>query len=272
MLHYHCLIHAHRLGVSAKGPQMSANVSASTSTGGAAMTVDELAAAAGVSVRTVRFYAGKHLLPPPELQGRLGLYSQTHLARLELVRDLQARGFTLSAIENYLQRVPSDATPEDVAVFRALLSPWVADTPVRLDRAGLDELAGRPLDNETVERLTTLRFLEPVEPAGGGDGEIVEVRPAELEIGLQLVALPAPVEMFLEARDLLDRHTTEMAEELSELVRRHLVRPYLERELEQEERVRLSRVIEQLKPLTIQTVVAAFSRAVDRVVRRKVEP
>jgi hypothetical protein len=63
-----------------------------------------------------------------------------------------------------------------------------------------------------------------------------------------------------------------MAEELSELVRRHLVRPYLDQELDHQERIRLSRVIEQLKPLTIQTVVAAFSRAVDRVVRRKVEP
>jgi DNA-binding transcriptional MerR regulator len=247
---------------------MSASVSAGTPTSGdAAMTVDELAAAAGVSVRTVRFYAGKHLLPPPELQGRLGLYSKTHLARLELVRDLQARGFTLAAIENYLQRVPSDATAEDIAVFRALLSPWVADASVTLDRAGLDELAGRRLDDETLERLTTLRFLEPVD-----DGEqTFEVRPAELEIGLELVSLPAPVEMFLEARDLLDRHTTEMAEELSELVRRHLVRPYLDQELDHQERIRLSRVIEQLKPLTIQTVVAAFSRAVDRVVRRKVE-
>jgi DNA-binding transcriptional MerR regulator len=249
---------------------MSAHVSATTPTdGAAAMTVDELAAAAGVSVRTVRFYAGKHLLPPPELQGRLGLYSQTHLARLELVRDLQARGFTLAAIENYLQRVPADATAEDIAVFRALLSPWVADTSVRVDRAGLDELAGRRLNEETVEWLATLRFLEPVD---GDDAGRYDVRPAELEIGLELVTLPAPAEMFLEARDLLDRHTTEMAEELSELVRRHLVRPYLEHELAHEERVRLSRVIEQLKPLTIQTVVAAFSRAVDRVVRRRVEP
>lgn len=250
---------------------MSAHVSPEAPPGDrATMTVDELATAAGVSVRTVRFYAGKQLLPPPELQGRLGLYSQTHLARLELVRDLQTRGFTLSAIENYLQRVPDDATPEDIAVFRALLSPWVADASERLDRAGLDELAGRPLDDETVDRLVALRFLDPVSTPDGD--RRFDVRTAELEIGLQLVALPAPAEMFVEARDLLERHTTEMAEELSELVRRHLVRPYLDQELDQQQRARLSRVIEQLKPLTIQTVVAAFSRAVDRVVRRKVEP
>jgi DNA-binding transcriptional MerR regulator len=255
---------------------MSANASASAAAPGpdpTPMTVDELAAAAGVSVRTVRFYAGKHLLPPPELQGRLGLYSQGHLARLELIRDLQNRGFTLSAIENYLERVPVDATAEDIAVFRALLSPWVADEPILVDRAGLERLAGRRIDDDTLARLLTLHFLARARDAGDGSsgGELIEVRPAELEIGLELVDLPAPAEMFLEARDLLDRHTTEMAEELSELVRRHLVRPYLEQELDAEERARLSRVIEQLKPLTIRSVVAAFSRAVDRVVRRKVE-
>ncbi|MEZ0163135.1 MerR family transcriptional regulator, partial [Streptomyces griseorubens] len=51
-----------------------------------ALTIDELAARAGVTVRTVRFYGTKGLLPPPVLgPRRVGRYGREHLARLELI-------------------------------------------------------------------------------------------------------------------------------------------------------------------------------------------
>ena len=228
------------------------------------MTVDELAARAGVSVRTVRFYAAKGMLPPPHLKGRLGLYDDVHLARLELVRDLQAKGFTLAAIETYLARVSDDATAEDIAVFRALLSPWVADEPARLTRAELEEAAGRPVDDEVVAQLEVLRVVETLDDGALG------VRLEELPLGLQLVDLGAPMQMFVEARQVLDEHTGALAEELAGVLHRHLVRPYLNRDLPTEERPGIPQVIEQLKPLTVQTVVTAFEHAVDRAVRGRV--
>ena len=47
-----------------------------------ALTIDALAARVGLTVRTVRAYAGRGLLPPPTLRGRTGLYGEEHLARL----------------------------------------------------------------------------------------------------------------------------------------------------------------------------------------------
>ncbi|HMD11044.1 MAG TPA: helix-turn-helix domain-containing protein, partial [Marmoricola sp.] len=79
------------------------------------LTVDELAAATGMTVRTTRYYAGLGLLPPPERRGRMAYYSTQHRARLELIRALQDHGFTLSAIKGYVDRIPDDATPSDVA-------------------------------------------------------------------------------------------------------------------------------------------------------------
>ncbi|MGH3911012.1 MAG: MerR family transcriptional regulator, partial [Pseudonocardiaceae bacterium] len=58
------------------------------------LTIVELAERTGISVRTIRFYAGMDLIPPPQVRGRLGLYDERHVARLELVRDLQGLGFT----------------------------------------------------------------------------------------------------------------------------------------------------------------------------------
>ena len=44
------------------------------------LTIDQLADATGVSVRTIRFYSGKGLLPAPRLRGRTGLHTFDDLA------------------------------------------------------------------------------------------------------------------------------------------------------------------------------------------------
>ena len=97
----------------------------------ATLTVDELSTRVGMTVRTLRFYAGRGLIPPPVRRGRVGYYGAEHIARLDLVRELQAHGFTLSAIEGYLERIPADATPQDIALHRTLLTPGCATCPKR---------------------------------------------------------------------------------------------------------------------------------------------
>ena len=70
-----------------------------------ALTIDELAARAGVTVRTVRFYGARGLLPPPDIgPRRVGRYGSAHLSRLALIEELQHQGLTLAAIERYLQQ------------------------------------------------------------------------------------------------------------------------------------------------------------------------
>ena len=53
------------------------------------LTIDELAAAVGLTVRTTRYYASLGLMAPPERRGRIAYYGPVHRARLELVRALQ---------------------------------------------------------------------------------------------------------------------------------------------------------------------------------------
>src|SRR5687768_17280561 len=57
------------------------------------LTLDELTQRVGMSVRNIRFYTTKRLVPPPLRRGRSGYYSADHVARLELVRELQNHGF-----------------------------------------------------------------------------------------------------------------------------------------------------------------------------------
>jgi DNA-binding transcriptional MerR regulator len=226
------------------------------------LTVDNLAARAGVTVRTVRFYSSRGLLPPPRLRGRVGLYGADHLARLELIRDLQTLGFTLSAIERHLRRVPAGATPEDLALRRALLAPWTDDQCEDLDRHELDRRAGARLDDDRLAQLRALGIVERV------DGHRVRLRrPAMLSVGLQILDLGLPLEMLVRAKDIVEQHTTEVAVELHELFTANVLRPFRERGSPEDERERVRATTDRLRTLTVQVLVNGFQRAVNDVIR-----
>ncbi|MFA1545027.1 MerR family transcriptional regulator [Actinomadura chokoriensis] len=229
------------------------------------LTVDELASRAGVTVRTVRFYAGRGLLPPPRLRGRTGLYGADHLARLELVRELQSLGLTLASIEKHLQKIPLDAPAEDLALQRALLSPWAPERPEDLDRHELDRRAGRHLDDETIKRLAALGVVEHA------SADVIRVlSPALLGISAELAALPMPLDTLIASHEAVDRHTTALAAELQQVFQDTVVRPYREGGRAPQERERLMEMAGKLKPLMIQSLVTSFQRAVDKAIRRSV--
>ena len=58
-----------------------------------------------MTVRNVRAHQSRGLLPPPEVRGRTGYYGAEHVARVELIRELQADGFNLELIRRLLERL-----------------------------------------------------------------------------------------------------------------------------------------------------------------------
>src|SRR5689334_21987629 len=161
----------------------------------AELTIDELAERSGVTVRNIRFYAGRGLLPPPRLRGRTGLYGPDHLARLELVNELSALGFTLAAIESHLRRLPPAAGADALALHRALLRPWVPEQVQVLDRPELDRRAGRPL---TDAELATLADLGAVDRCA--DGRVRLHGPGALASALAMLESGLPAELWTRAQ------------------------------------------------------------------------
>ncbi|MQA14497.1 MAG: MerR family transcriptional regulator [Pseudonocardiaceae bacterium] len=226
------------------------------------LTIAELAARTGFSVRTIRFYAGMGLIPAPEVRGRLGLYDARHVARLELVRDLQGLGFTLSAIEGYLARIPTDRTPEDLALHRALLAPWLPEEPETIDRAELDARAGRAVDDEELSKLVELGVVGEAR-----DGSLVLTSSDMLSYGLSLLDAEMAFDVQLASKQIIERHTSTLATELFALFQDSVLREYRERGHPPELRDRLLALLERLKPLTVQGVVTNFQLAVNRAIR-----
>jgi DNA-binding transcriptional MerR regulator len=66
--------------------------------------LDELARAAQISARTVRYYVQRGLLPAPAFRGKDTAYGREHLVRLRVIRRLQDAFFPLDAIAVELAR------------------------------------------------------------------------------------------------------------------------------------------------------------------------
>lgn len=226
------------------------------------LTLDELTARVGLSVRTVRFYTSRGLVPPPLRRGRSGYYTADHVARLGLVQELQAHGFTLAAIERYVAGIPDDATPGDVALRRTMLAPWHSDRPVRMTRAELEARADRPLSDEDLETLHSLGVV-----AEADDGRL-DVSPSQLSVGLGLLGLGFPVAAARAAREVYEAHGHQIARELYEVFRRHAWPAYKQAGATPET---IQGVVERLKPLSIASLVAAYERGMDDTQRENIE-
>jgi DNA-binding transcriptional MerR regulator len=226
------------------------------------MTVDELAARTGMTVRTVRFYAGEGLLPAPARRGRIAYYGARHRMRLELIRELQEHGYTLAAIERVLAHIPPDASPADFAVQAAMFAPWMPERVEELDRSALERRAGRRLSRDDIDLLVSLGVVERAGRAA------FRTTPSVLGMGLELIELPVPAAVLREAAGVIHEHAAAVAEGLTELFRRGVWEPF--RHGGSDERDQLAAVVSRLRPLIVRGLVNAFGHAADRAVRRAV--
>lgn len=221
------------------------------------LTVDELAARAGVTVRTLRFYAAKGLLPPPVLgPRRVGLYGPEHLGRLELVEELQRQGLTLAAIERYLAQLPADIGSLDLAIHRALVASWTPEAAEEADRGQLARRAGRALSDADVDRLAAMGALHRTE-----DPDLFEIDPGLLPLGVRILDVPIPLETLLAARAVVRLHSRATAHDLHRLFRDTVWRPYRESGPDAEALERMKELTDRIQPMVVQAIVTAFQRS-----------
>lgn len=185
------------------------------------LRVEQLAAEAGVSVDTIRYYQARGLLTPPERRGRIGVYGDRHLETLRRIRSLQDRGLPLRVIGGVLDGALDEA---DLGLATAV----AAATSTGEATFTLDELA------EASGVPTAL--LRSVEQAGLLIGREVagELRYAndDLQIvrdGLALLDAGLPLQELLELASSYDTAARSIADRAVELFDRHIREPILAR-------------------------------------------
>lgn len=214
-----------------------------------------------MTVRTTRYYASLGLLPPPIRRGRLAYYSDVHLARLELVRALQDHGFTLAAIEKYIKRIPEDASVEDLAMQRAMLTSWAPGPREELTRRQLEKRAGRKLGDDQLERLVLTGAVART-PEGS-----YELLPA-FGVGVQMLDMDIPVDSIVAASEAITRHMDALADELTDLLRTRVLEPYRRTKFAEVDAAKVESTMAKLRQLTLEAVVSGFQRAANQVISR----
>lgn len=107
------------------------------------LTIDELARRIGMTVRNIRAHQSRGLLPAPEVRGRTGYYGPDHVARLELIKELQADGFNLDLIRRLLDGA-GGSSKEVLRFKQALGRPFGSDErPTQINLIELAEQWGR---------------------------------------------------------------------------------------------------------------------------------
>src|SRR5437763_8136626 len=91
------------------------------------LTIEQLAARSGMTVRNIRSHRARGLLPAPEVRDRVGYYGPEHLGRLRMIQELQTDGFNLKGIEKLLNQNVGAA--EQFLSFRRELDGFDGEQP-----------------------------------------------------------------------------------------------------------------------------------------------
>jgi len=199
---------------------------------------EELAEEAGITVRTLRFYRERGLLPPPRREGRIAWYDHHHLARLRTIAALLERGHTLSGIADLTAAFESG---RDAGEALGLVPPS-EESPVHLTPEALaDHFAGEV----TPENLAAALDLGYI--AVEGD-EIIHISHRLLDVSSALVRAGVPLAAVMAAGREVRVHADALAELFATLLRTHTP----------------DKDPAQLRPLAKAVVDAELSLALDR--------
>ena len=230
------------------------------------LTVDELAARVGVTVRNLRAYSARGLLPPPHMVGRTGYYGREHVARLLLVREMLAEGYSLAMIERTLASAPPTASSATLALHRALLSPWLPPEPEIVTGAELAARAGVAEDSAVVDRLVGLGLVERM-----GEQTLRVLDPALLTAGLQVLALGVPPDDLIDAQTRVNGLVREIAQTYVRMFLDSGEQAFLDAGSPPGQLQRVQDTVARLQPAAAQALLAAFRTEMAAAVEETIE-
>jgi DNA-binding transcriptional MerR regulator len=238
---------------------------------GGELDIDELARRAGTTVRTVRMYQERGLLPPPLRRGRRAAYRSEHLTRVRLVQRLADRGYSLAAIKDLVDAWDSQHGLGHVLGLEAAVTDPVSDEmPRRFTADELAELFPGDDDLSALGRAIDLGLLVP-----DGD-ELVAPSPTLVLAGAALVAAGVPQHTTLDLAVATRAATDALAEQFVTVFLDHVWAPFESAGEPDTEVAAMVREIREKRALAVQAVASAMARAmdahIDRAIMTDVQP
>ncbi|MEV6650068.1 MerR family transcriptional regulator [Streptomyces sp. NPDC051219] len=222
--------------------------------------IEDLSHHSGATVRTIRAYQDRGLLPRPERRGRSNVYRDTHLARLRQIAGLLDRGYTLASIKELLEAWDAGRGLGGVlGLVAEVQGPWTDEVATRISRAELDERFGGKPDDTAVEEAVDLGVLERVP---GREDEFLVPSPQELAVAAELHAAGVPLPAISGHLRELRGQVEHIASRFLEFTTEHVFARYLgHRPPTDADATEAAALVRRLRPLAQQTVDAELARA-----------
>ncbi|UZJ30403.1 MerR family transcriptional regulator [Streptomyces endophytica] len=221
--------------------------------------IDDLAHLSGATVRTIRAYQDRGLLPRPERRGRANVYGTTHLARLRQIADLLDRGYTLASIKELLQAWDAGLDLGGVLGLVAEIDgPWTDEEASRISRADLDAAFGGASDEAAVAEAVELGVLERLP---GQDDEFLVPSPQELAVAAELHSAGVPLLAISAHLRELRGQVEHIASRFLDFTTEHVFQQFLDHPPSNAEAAEAAALVRRLRPLAQQTVDAELARA-----------
>ncbi|QNE76151.1 MerR family transcriptional regulator [Streptomyces finlayi] len=222
--------------------------------------IEDLAHASGATVRTIRAYQDRGLLPTPERRGRANVYRYTHLARLRQIADLLERGYTLASIKELLEAWDAGRGLGGVlGLVAEVQGPWTDEEAGRISRAELDTRFGSTQDDTAVDEAVALGVLERVP---GKEDEFLVPSPQELSVAAELYAAGVPLSAISGHLRELRGQVEHIASRFLEFTTEHVFARYLGHSPPTDaDAAEAASMVRRLRPLAQQTVDAELARA-----------
>ncbi|MEV7400216.1 MerR family transcriptional regulator [Streptomyces sp. NPDC091267] len=237
---------------------------------GAEYRIEDLAHASGATVRTIRAYQDRGLLPTPERRGRANVYRDTHLSRLGQIADLLDRGYTLASIKELLEAWDTGRGLGGVlGLVAEVHGPWTDERADRITRDELNVKFGGTHDEQAVAEAVDLGVLERIP---GRQDEFLVPSPQELAVAVELYAAGVPLSAISGHLRELRGQVEQIASRFLEFTTEHVFARYLgHRPPTDADAAEAASMVRRLRPLAQQTVDAELARAMRTFATRHLE-
>jgi DNA-binding transcriptional MerR regulator len=234
--------------------------------------IEELSRRTGMTVRSLRSYQSRKLLPPPTVRGRTGYYDQRHVARIQLIQNLQSEGIKLHSIARMLDE--GGRSDADLLQFTRSVQTMFTESDGSITsvgdlagRFGVEDLEAGAHLLERAERLGLVRHV--------GDDTYEEVSPRLLDVGEHAVqALGLTADEALDVVGKLRKHADGVAKIYLDLFVTNVWTPFAEADQPAEQWSDVQRALDEVRSLATEALMGAFelvmSERVGQVLEREI--
>jgi DNA-binding transcriptional MerR regulator len=228
------------------------------------LTIEQLAAETGMSVRNIRAHQARGLLAPPEVRMRVGYYGPEHVAQLRLIRELQDDGFNLGGIKRLLE--DSQGTAERLLQFKQALSTPSSEEPTEM--LTLSELGKRfrVSAEEAPEVLAQAQKLGVLVPVGGDQFEVPS--PSLLAVAEEVVGRGISLRSALAILAEIERHCDSVSRSFIELFLQEVWKPFQQADMPPERWPEIAEAVERLRPIASEALMAIFRQRLGTQIER----